>query len=53
MSSPQNPDRQKAGDGAPAFLFDDDFCFSAPARGAQSGPYQPSIVLIAVTAFFS
>src|SRR5205085_9357741 len=27
--------------------------FSAPARGAQGWPYQPSIVLIAVTAFFS
>ena len=27
--------------------------FSVPARGTQGGPYQPSIVLITVTAFFS
>jgi len=29
------------------------FFVSAPARGTQGLPYQPSIVLIAVTAFFS
>jgi hypothetical protein len=27
--------------------------FSVPARGTQVGPYQPSIVEIDVTAFFS
>ncbi len=34
--------------GTDCFLF-----ISVPARGTQVEPYQPSIVLIAVTAFFS